>query len=207
MNIQEIEYTPNPNAVKFIVDQQLVPAVGGRTMSFETPEDAEGVPLAETLLQMDHVETVFFAANYITISQDGDADWKELMREVAEPIRAAGLDDARREDVDGADGGQEDEEIPGADDPRMEKIRDVLESEILPYLEGDGGGLRIRGLTDDTLLIDYQGACGSCPASITGTLMSIEHLLKKEVDPELNVEAVGQAADLAGGGGFYSPGM
>ena len=202
MHIEEIEYTPNPNAVKFIVDEQLVPPVGGKTLSFESLEDAEDVPLARAILEMDHVVTVFFAANYITVTQDGDAEWRELMREVAEPIREAGLGDARHEE--GADAGsdEDDEPVPGSDDPRMEEIREILDEEIIPYLEGDGGGLEIRGLTDNTLMIDYQGACGSCPASITGTLMSIEHMLKNKVDPELSVEAVGQAAQQD----FYSPG-
>jgi Fe-S cluster biogenesis protein NfuA len=55
---------------------------------------------------------------------------------------------------------------------------------------GDGGYLEVLGLTDHTLSIRYQGACGSCPSSLTGTLMAIEGMLKQEVDPELEVVAV-----------------
>jgi Fe-S cluster biogenesis protein NfuA len=40
------------------------------------------------------------------------------------------------------------------------------------------------------LNIRYQGACGSCPSSLTGTLMAIENMLKTEVDPELEVVPV-----------------
>jgi len=204
MKIEEIEYTPNPNAVKFIVDEQIMPPVGGQTLSFETEEEAEANSLAAQLMEIEHVETVFYAANYITITQDGEADWRELMREVAEPIRDATVQDARegetesREQDDG-----EGEEIEGLDDPRMPEIREALEEEIIPYLESDGGGLEIKGLVDDELLIDYEGACGSCPASITGTLMSIEHLLKREVDENLSVEAVG---GMPGAGGAPGPG-
>jgi Fe-S cluster biogenesis protein NfuA len=195
MKIEEIEYTPNPNAVKFIVDEQIIASVGGQTKSFETADEADDVPLARDIMAIDHVVTVFFAANYITVTQDGDAEWRELMREVAEPIREAKLEDTRPEGDDewSEDGDEDDDdaEVTGEDDPRMEKIREVLEAEIMPYLEGDGGGLEIKGLVDDELLIKYEGACGSCPASITGTLMSIQHLLKREVDENLSVEAVG----------------
>jgi len=128
------------------------------------------------------------------------------MREVAEPIREAELEDARPDEEFEGFGAQEEDdegdEGEGMDDPRMPEIREVLEAEIIPYLEGDGGGLEIRGLVDDQLMIDYQGACGSCPASITGTLMSIEQLLKREVDSELSVEAVGSAAQLGPVGNF-----
>jgi Fe-S cluster biogenesis protein NfuA len=206
MQITEIEYTPNPNAVKFIVDEDIQPKVGGVTRSFESIEGAEGVPLARDILQMDHVETVFFSANYITVTQDGEAEWRDLMREVAEPIREADLEDARTGTLREADADDEDDEDkPGMDDPRMEEIQEVLEDEIIPYLEGDGGGLEIEGLVDDTLQINYQGACGSCPASITGTLMSIEHLLKREVDEDLSVETTGDAPMPGMGGGGMGP--
>jgi Fe-S cluster biogenesis protein NfuA len=48
----------------------------------------------------------------------------------------------------------------------------------------------VLGLNEHTLSIRYQGACGSCPSSLTGTLMAIEGMLKQEVDPELEVIAV-----------------
>ncbi len=34
------------------------------------------------------------------------------------------------------------------------------------------------------------GACGSCPASLTGTLVAIEGMFQKEVDPEIVVISV-----------------
>ena len=43
---------------------------------------------------------------------------------------------------------------------------------------------------EHTLKIRYQGACGSCPSSLSGTLMAIEGMLKAEVDPEMEVVAV-----------------
>ena len=72
----------------------------------------------------------------------------------------------------------------------MLKINEILDEKVRPYLAGDGGYLEIIDLKDHTLTIRYQGACGSCPSSLTGTLMSIESMLKTEVDPELEVVAV-----------------
>jgi Fe-S cluster biogenesis protein NfuA len=39
-------------------------------------------------------------------------------------------------------------------------------------------------------MIHYQGACGSCPSSISGTLYAIENMLREEVDPEIEVVSV-----------------
>jgi Fe-S cluster biogenesis protein NfuA len=57
-------------------------------------------------------------------------------------------------------------------------------------LAGDGGGLEIISLEDKKLTIRYQGACGSCPSSLSGTLYAIEYMLKDEIDPDLEVISV-----------------
>jgi Fe-S cluster biogenesis protein NfuA len=40
------------------------------------------------------------------------------------------------------------------------------------------------------LKIRYQGACGSCPSSLSGTLMAIENMIQDEIDPQITVIAV-----------------
>jgi len=69
-------------------------------------------------------------------------------------------------------------------------VAKVLAETILPALAADGGGLEIIGRHDKQVLIRYQGACSSCPASLTGTLMALEGILKKDVDPEIVVITV-----------------
>jgi Fe-S cluster biogenesis protein NfuA len=77
-----------------------------------------------------------------------------------------------------------------SDDPRLLQINEILDEKVRPALMGDGGYLEVLGLNEHTLSIRYQGACGSCPSSLTGTLMAIEGMLQQEVDPDLEVVAV-----------------
>jgi len=42
-------------------------------------------------------------------------------------------------------------------------------------------------LEDKKVYVTYQGACGTCPSSTTGTLMAIEGILKDEYDPQIEV--------------------
>lgn len=197
MKIAEIEYTPNPNAVKFVLKEALTNM--GQTRSFGSMDAARGVPLAEQLMGIDHVISTFFSDRFITVTQSGEAEWPDLLRKLAEPIRAASLDDARpgvealAEGLSGGAGGASGELEgvegvgEGLDDPRIPMIQEVLEYHILPFLAADGGGLEILGLHNNRVLIRYQGACGTCPSSLTGTLMAIENLVQMEVDPELEV--------------------
>lgn len=187
MKIAEIEYTPNPNAVKFVLKESITPM--GVTRHFSDIEAAKSSPLAEQLLSLDGVISVFFADRWLTVTQDGAQDWPELLRAIATPIRAAVVEDALPDTATALAEAGEDPEIfgQGLDDPRIPMIQEVIDDHIMPFLQSDGGGLEIVALVENRLMIRYQGACGTCPASLTGTLMAIENLVQMEVDPELEV--------------------
>ena len=74
------------------------------------------------------------------------------------------------------------------DDPELLKNIDaLLEDRVRPALAGDGGGLQLMSLENKMLTIRYEGACGTCPSSIAGTLTAIQNLLQMELDEELTV--------------------
>lgn len=189
MKIAEIEYTPNPNAVKFILNEALTPF--GITAEFHSSEEAESVPLAKSIFEVENVISLYYTDKWLTVTQNGESDWNSLLREIATPIREASVVDAALSGYTPTEGGEKIEfEGQGLDDERMPAIRDIIAYEILPFLQGDGGGLQIKALVDNQLFIRYEGACGTCPASSMGTLMAIENLLQMEVDPELQCIAI-----------------
>lgn len=182
--IAEIELTPNPNARKFVLKE---PLTWGIQRSYENAEMAQHDPLAKTLFAIPHVTNVFYLDNWVTVTQDGQADWQELLKQLAEPIREAtaeeqtGQFDVSREEAS--------IETDPEDQERIDKINALLDEQVRPYLMGDGGNLQILGLRDDQLYIHYQGACGSCPSSLAGTLSAIQRLVHT-VEPELEIVAV-----------------
>lgn len=183
--IAEIEGTPNRNALKFILKE---PLTWGVTRSYDNAEQAKGDPLAEALFDIDHVTNVFYVDRWITVTQDGGADWQDLAREVADPIRAAPAADAQTAATVAAASA----EIAGLspeDQQRLEIINSVLDEEVRPYLQNDGGDLHVLGLDGNKLSVHYQGACGTCPSSITGTLRGIQNMLRS-IEPDLEVVAV-----------------
>jgi Fe-S cluster biogenesis protein NfuA len=181
--ISDIEETPNPNAVKFILKE---PISNGTTHSFPTAEAAENDPLAKALFDVGHVVSVFYMDRMITVEKDEEGDWDELLPTLAIPIRAAESTTGTGAAA-GALGGSLAAVL--SDDPRLMKINEILDEKVRPALAGDGGWLEILNLREHTLTIKYQGACGSCPSSLSGTLMAIEGMLRQEVDPEMEVVA------------------
>ena len=184
--ISDIEETPNPNAVKFILREAVS---NGVARQYGSAELAENDPLAKSLFDVGHVVSVFYMDRMITVEKDDEGDWDELLPALAVPIRASeAVNSSAAAAAAAAVGGP----IAAltSDDPRLLKINEILDEKVRPALMGDGGYLEVLGLQDHTLSIRYQGACGSCPSSLTGTLMAIESMLKQEVDPELEVIAV-----------------
>ncbi len=71
-----------------------------------------------------------------------------------------------------------------------EKIEFALDT-IRPYLEADGGNVRIVELTDDAVLkIEMMGNCGSCAMSTMTLKAGIEEAIKRAIPEIVRVEAV-----------------
>jgi Fe-S cluster biogenesis protein NfuA len=182
--ISDIEETPNPNAVKFILREAVS---NGTAHSFSSAELAQADPLAKSLFDVEHVVSVFYMDRMITVEKEDEGDWDDLLPVLAVPIRAAAAVNSPAAAAAAVGGAIA---AVTSDDPRLLRINDILDEKVRPALMGDGGYLEVLGLKDNTLSIRYQGACGSCPSSLTGTLMAIEGMLKQEIDPELEVVAV-----------------
>jgi Fe-S cluster biogenesis protein NfuA len=72
---------------------------------------------------------------------------------------------------------------------RLDVISALMNQRIRPSLQADGGDLHVVGLSGSYLSIHYQGACGSCPSSIAGTLSAIQNLVRT-IEPDVAVVAV-----------------
>jgi NFU1 iron-sulfur cluster scaffold homolog, mitochondrial len=175
--IADIEDTPNPNAVKFVLKDRLT---WGTACSFDSAESAAADPLAAKLFAIPHVVNVYYMDKWITVTQDGEADWPILVREIAMPIREA--EAAQKPSSEAVSNFDDDE-------PRLAAIRKLLDEQVRPALVSDGGDLQIVGLDGNVLSIRYFGACGSCPSSLAGTLSAIGNLART-IEPDIEVEVV-----------------
>jgi len=62
---------------------------------------------------------------------------------------------------------------------------------IRPYLEADGGDVKIVEINDDNVvMIELLGACGSCPMSTMTLKAGVEEAVKREVPEIKSVEAI-----------------
>jgi Fe-S cluster biogenesis protein NfuA len=172
-----IEPTPNPNALKFSTQKNVLQ--NGR-VTLQKKEDCLQ-PLETALFEIKGVAQVHYFEKVITVTKASSVNWQELIGPIKEVISRG---------IDAHDPAKEYsalKEVIAESTEILKKINDVLDQNIRPALQGDGGDLEIVSYRDKVLTIFYQGACGGCPSSTAGTLKAIEKTLRDQVDPEIVV--------------------
>jgi Fe-S cluster biogenesis protein NfuA len=73
------------------------------------------------------------------------------------------------------------------------RVESALDS-IRPYLEADGGNVRVLDLNaDNNLKLEFVGACGNCPMSTMTFKAGVEEAIKRAVPEIKNIEVVNLA--------------
>lgn len=175
--IEDVDLTPNPHALKFILNKRLL---NTETRQFPTKESAENDPLARSIFEINGVVSVFYMDKFVTIEKAKDANWGQIQKPFIEFLKTFNPDLIPAEKEVNSEGN---------DSELLKQVNEILNQRVRPYLASDGGGLEVLGIEGHKVLIRYQGACGSCPSSISGTLMAIENLLRRDLNPAIEVVA------------------
>jgi NFU1 iron-sulfur cluster scaffold homolog, mitochondrial len=72
--------TPNPDSLKFLPGKEVLGP--GNTYDFPNVSSAFCSPLAKLLFRIEGVRSVFFGADFITISKQEDAEWRIVKPEL-----------------------------------------------------------------------------------------------------------------------------
>jgi hypothetical protein len=83
--IREFQETPNPNALKCVVDRKLAE----KPRSYFKAADAVGDPVAAALFAIPGVTNILINADWVTVSKRPDADWKAIKRGVERVMNEA----------------------------------------------------------------------------------------------------------------------
>lgn len=71
-----------------------------------------------------------------------------------------------------------------------EKVEKIINEEIRPFLENDGGSIELIDVSDGVVKVKLAGACGSCPMSQLTLKQGVEARLKAKVSGIKEVVAV-----------------
>ncbi len=176
--VEDVDLTPNPHALKFVLNKKLLNV---ETRQYPDKDSATNDPFAKGIFEIDGVASVFYMDKFVTIEKEKDANWGQIQRPFIEFLKSFDTGFIPEE--------KEVEVSEESQDELLMLINELLDQKVRPALAGDGGGLEVVGVEGYTVKIRYQGACGTCPSAISGTLMAIEGLLRRDINEALEVIA------------------
>src|SRR5215831_4479813 len=140
VNIQ-LEWTPNPSTLKYVVDRRLLPSGAVNLTSLQAAEEKS--PLAAKLMRIEGVSAVMIGTNFVTITKGEAGEWDQMndaVMQVIETHLGANLPAVTAEAVSTpAHGGETEVE---------RKIREILDDEIRPAVMNDGGDIVLDRFED-----------------------------------------------------------
>ena len=179
-----IQSTPNPNALKFVLN---IPVKSEGNTTYTSAAECVDNPLAKALFDLSaSICEVYFFDNYITVTQNGSIGWNTIK----ESIQSTILEKIQSHDPNlETPEAQQSTPVTPQSSPELDKINAILNETIRPALQMDGGDVQVIDYKNKNLQILYQGACGSCPSATMGTLAAIQRILQDQFDPEITVSS------------------
>jgi NFU1 iron-sulfur cluster scaffold homolog, mitochondrial len=180
-----LESNPNPNSLKFVVNEVLVPE--GMSIDFPDAASAADAPLALELFTYPFVDRVFYMSNFVTVTKKAEVEWVEVQNTIKEHIKNF-LESGKLILDQKASAAEE----AGEETETVKKIKTILDEYIRPAVEQDGGAITFHSFKDKRVTVTLQGSCSGCPSSTITLKAGIENLFKKMMPEEVEeVEALG----------------
>jgi Fe-S cluster biogenesis protein NfuA len=172
------EKNPNPNSLKFVSDQVLLPE---GTVDYPDAKSANNCPLAIDLFKFSFVKRVFITANFITVTKDESISWEEVTGMIQALIKSY-LEEGKPLFMEAIK-----IDTISSDDPEIiQKIKVLLDEYIRPAVEQDGGAINFKNWDEEKgiVTVELQGSCSGCPSSTITLKSGIENLMKRMI-PEV----------------------
>tara|TARA_B100000767_G_C19427870_1_gene394681 strand:- start:49 stop:597 length:549 start_codon:yes stop_codon:yes gene_type:complete len=179
----QTESTPNPESLKFL-SEDIISAIG--TEEFQK-SDIHKVsnPFIKELLNLEGVELVLLAKNFLSVKKTKNISWDKLKPAVISHLNhyfANNKNPILSEKLKSVKSNDESDET-------VKKIIEVLDTKIRPAVARDGGDIKFKSFENGVVKVELQGSCSGCPSSLMTLKQGVQNLLKHYVKEVNSVEA------------------
>lgn len=180
-----MEANPNPNSLKFVANFMLVEE--GISFDYPDAESAGNSQLARELFDIEAVERVFVASNFVTVTKSDTVEWAEIQSGIRDHIKQ--YLESGQQVV--AASFEKDPLFDENDSEVVKKIKGILDEYIRPAVEQDGGAIVFHSFHDGVVKVLLQGSCSGCPSSTVTLKAGIQNLLTRMLPEVKEVQAEG----------------
>ena len=176
------EKTPNPDSLKFL-SENVISSVGMEEFQ-KKDKDKINNNFIKKLLEVEGVELILLAQNFLTVKKNNSVSWDALKPTVVSHIND--YFEKNKKPILESIKKKSSEEIS---DEVVKKIEEVLDTKIRPAVARDGGDIKFKSFNNGVVTVELQGSCSGCPSSLMTLKQGVQNLLCHYVEEVKSVEA------------------
>lgn len=176
-----LEFTPNPNALKYVLDDHVLLPRG--SASFVDQKSAEAAPLAKRLMAIPGVSSCMIGSNFVSVTKSEAGDWEVLDLATREALQQHVISGDPAVNPLSLEKPASSAPVEGETELDR-KIKAVLDNDIRPAVAMDGGDVVFERFENGIVYLYMQGSCAGCPSSTATLKMGIETRIRQAV-PEV----------------------
>ena len=176
------EQTPNPDSLKFL-SENTISSVGMEEFQ-KKDKDKINNNFIKKLLEVEGVELILLAQNFLTVKKNDSISWDALKPTVVSHINDY-FEKNKKPILDSIKKKNSEE----TSDEVVKKIKEVLDTKIRPAVARDGGDIKFKSFNNGVVTVELQGSCSGCPSSLMTLKQGVQNLLCHYVEEVKSVEA------------------
>lgn len=180
-----LEFTPNPNALKYVVDDHTFLDRGAANFT-EKAAAEKASPLASRLMMIEGIEGCMIGQNFVTITVTNDNDIERIDQQTRDAVTSHIQSGEKA--VNEISLAEVQKEAPTSEYDAQ--IKEIIDNEIRPAVAMDGGDIIFERFEGGVVYLYMQGACAGCPSSTATLKMGIETRLKAKIPAVQEVVAL-----------------
>lgn len=181
------EQTPNPEALKYVTNRMLYRGIADFK---EKDLAATWSPMANSLMELPYIKSVYFNNNYVTITKEFNYEWADIMLKIKEFVKSyveqdgVAVKEGFAEYLQTAEAQNSATQFSGEHGEIARKVKDLIDTYVKPAVEMDGGNIEFKAYDAGKVFVTMQGSCSGCPSSSVTLKSGIEGMLKRMI-PEV----------------------
>lgn len=176
----QTENTPNPSTVKFLPGRAVMKT---GVAEFANAGESAQSPLAERIFAIQGVQSVFFGADFVSVTKNDTVDWGSIKA----PILAAVMQHFTMGEPLFKDGQGETAANDDLLDEISKQIKELIDKRVRPAVAMDGGDIVFDRFDQGIVYLKMRGACSGCPSSTVTLKNGVETMLRHYVPEVLEV--------------------
>jgi Fe-S cluster biogenesis protein NfuA len=181
------EQTPNPETLKYVANRLIYRGIA----DFREKELAEEwSPLANSLMELPYVKSVYLNNNFVTITKELNYEWEDIMLKlksfIKEYVENGGVvvKEGFSEHMELLVAENNAAQFSGENGEIARRVKDLIDMYVKPAVESDGGNIEFKSFENGVVNVIMQGSCSGCPSSTVTLKAGIEGMLKRMI-PEV----------------------